>query len=135
MKAFDHAMQFLLPVVLVRCLDAATFGEYRLLWLAVGTVMAFATLNMSRLAVLLPAALGRAARGGCTCTRRMLFLAAAGLVLRGSRSVRWNPLAAAGGARRSASTALLVPAFVALWVTAVLLDYLPTIDERIGWQA
>jgi len=45
-RAFDHAMQFLLPVVLVRCLDAATFGEYRLLWLAVGTVMAFATLNM-----------------------------------------------------------------------------------------
>ena len=46
-KAFDHALQFLLPVVLVRCLDAATFGEYRLLWLAVGTVMAFATLNMA----------------------------------------------------------------------------------------
>ena len=39
-------MQFLLPMVLVRCLDAATFGEYRLLWLAVGTVMALATLNM-----------------------------------------------------------------------------------------
>src|SRR5258705_817906 len=37
MKAFDHAMQFLLPVVLVRALDTATFGEYRLLWLAIGT--------------------------------------------------------------------------------------------------
>ena len=46
MKAFDHAMQFLLPLVLVRCLDTATFGEYRLLWLAVGTIMSFATLNM-----------------------------------------------------------------------------------------
>src|SRR5215813_15012657 len=45
-KAFDHAMQFLLPLVLVRCLDTATFGEYRLLWLAVGTIMSFATLNM-----------------------------------------------------------------------------------------
>src|SRR5688572_32082484 len=45
-KAFDHALQFLLPVVLVRCLDTATFGEYRLLWLAVGTIMTFATLNM-----------------------------------------------------------------------------------------
>jgi hypothetical protein len=29
-KAFDHAMQFVLPVVLVRCLDTTTFGEYRL---------------------------------------------------------------------------------------------------------
>jgi hypothetical protein len=45
-KVFDHAMQFLLPLVLVRCLDTATFGEYRLLWLAVGTIMGFATLNM-----------------------------------------------------------------------------------------
>ena len=45
-KLFDHAMQFVLPVVLVRCLDSANFGEYRLLWLAVGTVMAVATLNM-----------------------------------------------------------------------------------------
>ena len=26
-KALDQALQFLLPVVLVRCLDGATFGE------------------------------------------------------------------------------------------------------------
>ena len=35
-KVFDQAINFLLPVVLVRCLDTATFGEYRLLWLAGG---------------------------------------------------------------------------------------------------
>ena len=29
----------------------------------------------------------------------------------------------------------LIPAFIALWVTAILLDWLPTIDERIRWQA
>src|SRR5258705_11736041 len=45
-NAFDYAIQFLVPVVLVRCLDAADFGDYRLLWLAVGTVMAVATLAM-----------------------------------------------------------------------------------------
>src|SRR5438045_9769967 len=45
-KAFDNALQFLLPVVLVRCLDAHTFGEYRLFWLVVGTVMALAPLRM-----------------------------------------------------------------------------------------
>src|SRR5213079_716154 len=45
-KAFDQALQFLLPIVLVRCLDAHTFGEYRLLWLAIGTVMALATFSM-----------------------------------------------------------------------------------------
>src|SRR3954465_12390961 len=46
-KAFDYAMQFLLPVVLVRCLDTATFGEYRLVWLAVGTLMYLAPFNMA----------------------------------------------------------------------------------------
>ena len=42
-KASDKASQFLLPVILVRCLDTATFGEYRLLWLLVGTVLTLAT--------------------------------------------------------------------------------------------
>src|SRR5256714_4220557 len=45
-KALDNALQFLLPIVLVRCLDAQTFGEYRLLWLAAGTVLALTTLGM-----------------------------------------------------------------------------------------
>src|SRR5260221_8952876 len=30
---------------------------------------------------------------------------------------------------------LLVPACVVLWVTTILLAHLPTIEERIGWQA
>ena len=45
-NAFDYAFQFLLPVVLVRCLDTVAFGQYRLLWLAVGTVMAIVTMAM-----------------------------------------------------------------------------------------
>src|SRR5256886_10862900 len=45
-KAFDHALQFLLPVVLVRCLDGATFGEYRLGWLPGRPAMAAPTLGM-----------------------------------------------------------------------------------------
>src|SRR5260370_36160571 len=38
-NAIDYALQFLLPVVLTRALDAQSFGEYRLLWLAVGTAL------------------------------------------------------------------------------------------------
>ena len=45
-NAFDYAMQFLLPVVLARCLDPAAFGQYRLLWLAVMTIMAVLPLSM-----------------------------------------------------------------------------------------
>ncbi len=45
-RGFEYAIQVLLPVVLVRCLDPEAFGQYRLLWLVVGTVMAGATLAM-----------------------------------------------------------------------------------------
>src|SRR6267142_2790955 len=102
-KAFDQALQFLLPVVLVRCLDGATFGEYRLLWLAVGTVMALA------------------------------FLATTGLLaaLIVSPLNPWLPATLHPLAKYGA----LVPAFVALWVVSVLLDFLPTIEERIPLQA
>jgi O-antigen/teichoic acid export membrane protein len=131
-KTFDHAMQFLLPVVLARCLDAATFGEYRLLWLVVGTVMALATLNMAGgLYFFLPRSDARARR--LYVHQTMLFLAASGLLFAAIVSP-WNPLLPAA-ARPLAAHGLLVPAFIALWVTTILLDHLPTIDERIRWQA
>jgi len=131
-KAFDHALQFLLPVVLVRCLDAATFGEYRLLWLAVGTVMSFATLNMcGSLYFFLPRSDARRRR--LYVHQTLLFLAVAGIFC-GLAVSPWNPLLPAAAEPLGAYGAL-VPAFVGLWVAAVLLDYLPTVDEQIGWQA
>lgn len=131
-KAFDHAMQFLLPVVLVRCLDTATFGEYRLLWLAVGTLMAIAPLGM-------PAALFYFLPNSDAPTRRlyihqaMLVVGTTGLLgaLALSPLDPWLPATLAPLGKYG----VLVPAFVALWVTASLLDYLPTVEERIGVQA
>lgn len=123
-KAFDQAMQFLLPVVLVRCLDTATFGEYRLLWLIVGTLIGVATLNMAGgLYFFLPRS---------DPERKRLYIHHAWLYLAGMGMVcavivaLFNPLAQYGA---------LAPAFIALWFAALLLEYLPTIDERIGWQA
>ena len=131
-KVFDQAMQFLVPVVLARCLDAHTFGEYRLLWLAVGTVMAVATLNMcGTLYLFVPRA--EPLKKRLYIQQTLLFLAAAGLFC-GALLMPWNPLVPAP-VRPLASYGLLVPAFVALWVTSTLLDYLPTMEERIGWQA
>ena len=131
-KALDHALQFLLPVVLVRCLDSATFGEYRLLWLAVGTVMALATLGM-------PGGLYYFLPRSDAPTRRLYihqtlaFLTVTGLLaafivspLNPWLPATLHPLAKYGA---------LVPAFVALWVVSVLLDFLPTIEERIPLQA
>src|SRR6266850_297741 len=126
-KAFDQALQFLLPVVLVRCLDGATFGEYRLLWLAVGTVMALATLGM-------PGALYYFLPRSDAPTRRLYihqtlaFLATTGLLaaLIVSPLNPWLPATLHPLAKYGA----LVPAFVALWVVSVLLDFLPTIEEH-----
>jgi len=131
-KAFDHALQFLLPVVLVRALDTATFGEYRLLWLAVGTVMAVATLNMcGSLYFFLPRSDAQKKR--LYIHHTLVFLALSGLIC-GLAVSPWNPLLPAPLGPLGEYGAM-VPAFVTLWVMAILLDYLPTIDERIGWQA
>lgn len=132
MKALDQAMQFLLPVVLVRALDTATFGEYRLLWLAVGTAMALATLNITgSLYYFVPRA--DAARRRLYIHQTIAFLALAGLLC-GLAVSPWNPWLPAPMLVFE-RYGLLVPAFVVLWVATILLDYLPTIEERIRWQA
>ncbi len=130
-KVFDHALQFLLPVVLVRALDPAAFGEYRLLWLAVGTVMAVATLNMvGSLYYFVPRSDRRRKR--LFVHQTLLYLAAAGLIC-GVVVSPWNPLMPAA-LQPLAAYGWLVPAFVALWVISYLLDHLPSVDERFGWQ-
>ena len=131
-KAFDHALQFLLPVVLVRCLDGATFGEYRLVWLAVGTVMALATLGMpGALYYFLPRS--DAPKRRLYVHQTLAFLVTTGLAAAFIVSPLdpWLPATLHPLAKYGA----LVPAFVALWVVAVLLDFLPTIEERIPLQA
>ena len=131
-KTFDHAMQFLLPVILARSLDAATFGEYRLLWLVVGTVMTIATLNMAGgLYYFVPRSDARRKR--LYVHQTMLFLVFSGLVCAALASP-WNPLLPPAVAPLHGQGAL-VAAFIALWVAAILLDYLPAVDERIRWQA
>src|SRR5258708_22157474 len=78
-NAFDYALQFLLPVVLVRCLDSAAFGQYRLLWLAAGTAMAVVTHAMSgSLYYFLPRSEGATKR--LYVNHTLLFLAVAGLM-------------------------------------------------------
>ena len=131
-NAFDYAAQFLLPVVLVRCLDTAAFGHYRLLWLATGTVMAFATLAMpASLYYFLPRSDGLTKR--LYVNQTLVFLAAAGLIAAWGVSP-WNPWLPEK-MRGLAEYGALVPAFVLLWVVASLIDLLPTVDERVIWQA
>ena len=131
-QGVDYGVQLLLPIVLARCLDTAEFGQYRLLWLVVGTVLALANLSMpSSLFYFLPRS-DRATQR-LYVNQTLIFLAAAGLVA-GMVVGLWNawmPETARGLSTHGA----LVPAFVLLWVVASMLDLLPTVDERVGWQA
>lgn len=130
-KAFDQAMQFMLPILLARCLDTATFGEYRLLWLVVGTAM-ICTLNMGgSLYYFLPRSAAREKKVYIHNT--IVYFLGAGTLFALAASP-WNPFLP-HTMQPLAKYGELVPAFVALWFTATLLDYLPTIEERIRWQA
>ena len=131
-NALEYALQFLLPVVLVRCLAPEAFGEYRLLWLAVGTVMAVLTQAMpGSLYYFLP-------RSGPEEKRLYINQALAVLALAGLAAAlalsAWNPWLPAQFAGLAGHGAL-VPAFVLLWVVASLLDLLPTVEERVAFQA
>lgn len=131
-NAFDYAMQFLLPVVLVRTLTADDFGQYRLLWLAITTVTGVLPLSMPQsLYYFLPRADREQRR--LYVHQTLLFMLLAG-VLGGWLVSAWNPLqpAAIGDLNRFG---WLVPALLATWCITKLLDVLPTIEERVEWQA
>lgn len=130
-NALEAALQFLLPVVLARTLDAATFGEYRLLWLAVGTVMAVGLFGMSNgLYYFLPRSAPRERR--LYIHQAFFFLGAVGLVCAWAVSP-WNPWLPAA-MQPLAQYGPMVPAFIALWMVASLLDIVPCAEERVGWQ-
>jgi O-antigen/teichoic acid export membrane protein len=130
-NAFEVALQFLLPVVLVRCLEPEAFGEYRLLWLAVGTVMAILTQAMpGSLYYFLPRADAEGRR--LYINQALVVLAAAGALAAWAVSP-WNPWLP-DKLEALARHGAVVPAFVLLWVVASLLDLLPTVEERIAFQ-
>jgi O-antigen/teichoic acid export membrane protein len=130
-NAFDYALQFLLPVVLVRCLEPTAFGQYRLLWLAVGTVMAVVTMAVpGSLYYFLPRSEGATKR--LYINQAFLFLAVAGLIA-GWAVSSWNPWLP-DKMRDLAGHGPIVPLFVLLWMVASLLDLLPTVEERVLWQ-
>jgi O-antigen/teichoic acid export membrane protein len=131
-NAIDYALQFLLPIVLARTLDVESFGRYRLLWLAVATVMALVPLAMpSSLYYFLPRSDASSRR--LYINQTLLFLAVTGSIAAWFVSP-WNPWLPRSMHGLSGYEAI-VPTFVLLWAVSSLLDLLPTVDERIAWQA
>ena len=130
-NALDYAIQFLLPVVLVRYLAPDAFGKYRLLWLVAGTVMAVVTQAMAgSLYYFLPRSNDELKR--LYINQALLYLTTAGLIAAWAVSA-WNPWLPEG-VRDLTRNQALVPAFVLFWVVASLLDLLGTAEERVAWQ-
>ncbi|HLX23339.1 MAG TPA: oligosaccharide flippase family protein [Usitatibacter sp.] len=131
--ALDYGLQFLLPIVLTRALDANSFGEYRLLWLAVSTLLVIMPMCMPQsLYYFMPRSHGTRKR--LFLNQCLLFLAVAGLAsaLILSPFDPWLPQAMKGVMTGHGA---VVPIFVALWIFSWVLDVLPTVDERVHWQA
>lgn len=130
-NALDYALQFLLPMVLVRSLVPEDFGAYRMLWLAVMTIMVVVPLSMPQsLYFFLPRA---DAATRCIHVRvTLLYLAGAGFL--GSLLIGpWNPWLPAS-MQPLAAYGVLVPAIALLFAITMLLDILPTIEERVHRQ-
>jgi O-antigen/teichoic acid export membrane protein len=130
-SALDYALQFLLPVVLVRYLEPTAFARYRLLWLVAGTVMAVVTQAMAgSLYYFLPRSDADAKR--LYINQTLLYLITAGLIAAAAVSVLdpWLPASVRGLAHNAG----LVPAFVLLWVVGSLLDLIGSTEERVAWQ-
>jgi O-antigen/teichoic acid export membrane protein len=132
-NAVDFALQFALPIVLTRTLDPQAFGEYRLLWLAVSTLMLITPMCMApALYYFLPRSDAPTQR--LYINQTMVFLAGAGLVSAWALSA-WNPWLPGKIDGILEANGAVVPAFVLVWVFASILDVLPTAEERVSWQA
>ena len=132
-NAVDYALQFLLPVVLTRTLDAHAFGEYRLLWLAIAALMMITPMCMApALYYFLPRSDRPTQR--LYINQTLIYLLAAGLVSAWAVSV-WNPLLPGKLDGLNEHHALVVPLFALVWIFSTALDVLPTAEERVGWQA
>ncbi len=131
--ALDYGLQFILPVVLTRALDPHAFGEYRLLWLAMSTLLVIMPMCMPQsLYYFLPRTDERGRR--LFLNQCLIFLALAGLVAAWIMSPfdPWLPVSMRGLVDHAGA---VVPVFTMLWIFSWVLDVLPTVDERVHWQA
>ncbi|HEX4781318.1 MAG TPA: lipopolysaccharide biosynthesis protein [Usitatibacter sp.] len=131
--AIDYGLQFILPMVLTRALDRYEFGEYRLLWLATSTLLMVMPMCMPQsLYYFMPRSDARGRR--LYLHQCLVFLALAALVSAWIMSPLdpWLPVSMHGLMTDAGG---VVPLFTALWVFSWVLDVLPTVDERVQWQA
>ena len=131
--ALDYGLQFLLPVVLTRALDPHSFGEYRLLWLGISTLLMITPMCMPQtLYYFLPRSDSEKQR--LYLNQCLIFMAVAALAAAWALSP-YNPLLPQSMRGLVNHHAVPVMLIAALWIFSWVLDVLPTVDERVDWQA
>ncbi|MEK8085855.1 oligosaccharide flippase family protein [Aquabacterium sp. A3] len=127
----EFGLQLLTPVVLVRVLEADVFAAYRWVWLLAGTVAAIAPLGMIvSLFYYLPKAESKAKLQYITQTLVHLLMMA--LLMVGAAWLLRQHLPGETGLFAAHGPWLV--SFTVAWVVGMLLDQLPTADERVRWQ-
>jgi O-antigen/teichoic acid export membrane protein len=129
----EFALQFAIPMIFVRNLDAEAFGEYRLLWLMASTALALAPAFMPQsLFYFLPRADEATRRAYIGNVLAYLSIAAVIVALLTSSL---NPLLPANVGRLFADSHGISSLFLGCWMVVSLMFVLPTSEGRINWQA
>jgi O-antigen/teichoic acid export membrane protein len=129
----EFALQFLIPMIFVRSLDPAVFGEYRLLWLMASTALALAPAFMPQaLFFFLPRATEDQQR--VRIGNVLAYLAVAGAVVAFLTSA-WNPFLPKNVSQLFVDSKGTSALFLGCWIVVSLMTVLPVAEGRIGWQA
>ncbi|TFW34384.1 lipopolysaccharide biosynthesis protein [Massilia horti] len=129
----EFSLQLLVPMIFVRHLDPATFGQYRLLWLMAGTALAIAPAFLPQsLFYFLPRADDQGQR--VLIGNVLAYLGAAGCVvaLLASTANPFLPTHVRSLYDASHGRSAL---FLGCWLVVTLMNTLPTAEGRIRWQA
>lgn len=127
-SALDMVSQFVLPIILARQLSTQAFGDYRALWLIVGTAIATLPLQVPQsLFYFLPRTEGRARSE--YMVQAMVFMLVAGVLSIGL------VLLPASGVNFDGPQLISVSAFVSMWVFSSLLDFVCSALQRSSLQA
>jgi len=128
----EFAIQFLIPVVLTRMLDAEGFGEYRLLWLIASTLLAILPMGVtSSLPYFLPR---HDVNEQAIYVRQALIYLFLVSVATGFALSPLNPLLP-DALKTMTAAHFAVPIFLALWVFASILDIQLNAEQRVSFQA
>jgi O-antigen/teichoic acid export membrane protein len=129
----EFALQFAIPMIFVRNLDAEAFGEYRLLWLMASTALALAPAFMPQsLFYFLPRAAEEQRRA--YIGNVLVYLGTAGAVVALVTS-GLNPFLPVNVGQLFTDSRGMSSLFLGCWMLVSLMFVLPTSEGRISWQA